>query len=443
MLSILFTFFLAQTPFGDSDVTISDAVDSGMMEILEPLVLKGANVNAPRADGGLPLILAIENGHQDMAIFLLNHGADPNLRDGKGRSALVVARFLPVIKLLLEKGANIDAVEPLFKRTALINAAAAGDFSGVKFLVERGANVNLKDDKGRTAADNAAGPEQSEIAGFLGSREMKTGSVIDQMKRAAEVGDTHQISELLNRRQVGVNARLSGHGDTALIIAALNGRLKVVEMLLRQGADPNAKDYGGCGALIVAIKMSVDVKVLKSLLDHGADVTRGCFTGTPIDSAVGNVVANLLMDNMLDKGVGDPSYRLIAAIRRKNFVAATHLIDMGAMVDPPKSRRPLTSALVEAIRLRNFEWAERLIKKGASVNYNQNDYKETTALLVAAEMGELRLVKLLTDHGANISLRLRTEDEDDPPYNAAELAKVKGHPDVARFLESLQRHQLK
>ena len=59
-------------------------------------------------DGGTALMYAIED--EEKTRLLLDHGADPNLRSGEGRTALLIAvgraGSYPVVKLLLEKGAD-------------------------------------------------------------------------------------------------------------------------------------------------------------------------------------------------------------------------------------------------------------------------------------------------------------------------------------------------
>jgi len=54
------------------------------------------------------------------------------------------------VKLLLEKGANIEAKDN-DGDTALINAAIKGETEMVKLLLEKGANIEAKDNKGETA----------------------------------------------------------------------------------------------------------------------------------------------------------------------------------------------------------------------------------------------------------------------------------------------------
>jgi ankyrin repeat protein len=57
----------------------------------ELLLAAGANINETAQDGTSPLLVAILNGHYALASFLLEKGADPNIADGKGRAALYAA----------------------------------------------------------------------------------------------------------------------------------------------------------------------------------------------------------------------------------------------------------------------------------------------------------------------------------------------------------------
>ena len=75
---------------------------SGDLETVQVLVSAGADVNETAPDGGTPLLVALMRGteeglwrrpggrNQDVAIYLLEHGADPNLAEA-GYTALHVA----------------------------------------------------------------------------------------------------------------------------------------------------------------------------------------------------------------------------------------------------------------------------------------------------------------------------------------------------------------
>src|SRR6204780_5015911 len=60
-------------------------------EMVKLLLSKGADVNVPTPEGVTPLMLALDNQHDDVAKLLLDRGANPNVWDWWGRTALFIA----------------------------------------------------------------------------------------------------------------------------------------------------------------------------------------------------------------------------------------------------------------------------------------------------------------------------------------------------------------
>ena len=60
--------------------------------------------------------------------------------------------------MLIDKGANLDEVDDRGK-TALMMAAELGHIEAVKELLQRGAKSEIKDKEGKFAVDNAANEE--------------------------------------------------------------------------------------------------------------------------------------------------------------------------------------------------------------------------------------------------------------------------------------------
>jgi len=76
----------------------------------------------------------------------------------KGYTALTVASrydYLDIVKFLVERGADVNAKSDV-GQTALIEASEWGRLDVVKLLVERGANIMAKDDDGWTALSIAS-----------------------------------------------------------------------------------------------------------------------------------------------------------------------------------------------------------------------------------------------------------------------------------------------
>ena len=101
--------------------------------------------------------MAVFHDHADVAKLLLEHGADPNVRDklGDNRTALhlaIIGRFKDVVELLLKKGANPNKRD-INGSTPLHAAVVVGDPEIVELLLRHGANVNVKNNEGMTPLD--------------------------------------------------------------------------------------------------------------------------------------------------------------------------------------------------------------------------------------------------------------------------------------------------
>ena len=90
--------------------------------------------------------------------FLLGKGADPNVRDFKGVSPLVLAcnmGFAEAAELLLAQGARVDEPNSTGE-TPLIAAVHRRDMAIMRLLLKSGANPDRADSSGRSARDYAA-----------------------------------------------------------------------------------------------------------------------------------------------------------------------------------------------------------------------------------------------------------------------------------------------
>jgi ankyrin repeat protein/beta-lactamase regulating signal transducer with metallopeptidase domain len=139
------------------------ACRQGDKDLAELLIQKGANVNS-EAWGYAPAMQAIWSGYSTatkpadvprllgVLKTLLDHGADPDAKDRTDWSLLHYAcEESDLAKLLLDKGANPNAVTNNGGLRPLHRAADKGRTAVVELLISRGADVNAKDFYGRTA----------------------------------------------------------------------------------------------------------------------------------------------------------------------------------------------------------------------------------------------------------------------------------------------------
>ena len=135
---------------------------SEMSELLKSYGAPPKDINA-QGDMGWPMLVYVcrgDNGeHPEEILRLLELGADINVRNQKGKTALhcaAKAGFLRVIELLIKKGATIDAPDNSGE-TALFEAIQSTIKDGekqraaIEALLVKGADPNLKNGKGLTA----------------------------------------------------------------------------------------------------------------------------------------------------------------------------------------------------------------------------------------------------------------------------------------------------
>jgi ankyrin repeat protein len=284
------------------------AARDGCYDCVDALLKAGADVNMPTPEGVTPLMLALDNDHNDVARLLLDRGANPQLWDWWGRTPLYIVvdrretnenggrggvagggsrgargagtgsraaarggskpavSSMDILNALL--AANVDLnpelnfhrpsrggnsgrfIDPLLNTgcTPLLRATMAGDSEVVRALLDKGANPNIND-MGLTPFLVAAGVGAGNIGGTGLAAQSSAGGPVNM-----------ELMELLLQHGADVNAQVSGtrtysmrvsrapsanEGKTALHLAAETGKTDLVRYLLQKGANTEITDADG------------------------------------------------------------------------------------------------------------------------------------------------------------------------------------------------------
>ena len=196
------------------DYSIFEAVELADFSDLKEFIDEGIDINQLNSSGESPLVLAAQNHFYEGVQLLVDNGADLDRDGGEALSSLIPSQGKPsednkrAIKLLLDHGAPItppdtwsalhsaasnrhcsEILELLFEydldvninresgNTPLMAAAAAGADTSVLLLVERGADLELKDSDGSTALDWAKAND------WTSTCELIEGLIDDQPRR--------------------------------------------------------------------------------------------------------------------------------------------------------------------------------------------------------------------------------------------------------------------
>ena len=280
------------------------AARDGCYDCVDTLIAAGADVNLPTPEGVTPLMLAIDNDHNEVAKLLMNRGANPNVWDWWGRTALYIAvdrkaaaltpgrggfgggrggrgsapeapraahgpavPSMEIINALLAAGVDPNPqlnmhrpsrggnsgrfIDPLLSTgcTPLMRAIVGNDMEVIRALLAKGASPNIND-MGLTPFLVSAGVGTSGGRGGTG------------LAQAAGANGSAKIPlmELLIQHGADVNAQVTGtktysmrisrapssnEGMTALHIAAQSGNAEVVKFLIDKGASTGIVDGNG------------------------------------------------------------------------------------------------------------------------------------------------------------------------------------------------------
>ncbi|XP_032423517.1 ankyrin repeat domain-containing protein 50 [Xiphophorus hellerii] len=249
------------------------AAQEGHLSAVKLLLDKRSPIDHRAYDGHSALSAAFLEGHTEVAELLMKRGADTDVRDAEGRPLLyllVLEGSLDMATLVIEKGGVPLESRDSEGRTALHVASWQGSVEIVDLLLKHGANPNAQDTEGRPPIHSVAWTGN----GKVGHRLMEANSVHIDLA-------CHQ-------------------GATALSIAAQEGHVNIVKMLLEKGANPNHIDKYGRSPAKVAGKHG-HVTVVRLLESYGAKPYLGLL---PNSSTVSPSKPNKIVSSGMLQGNG-------------------------------------------------------------------------------------------------------------------------------------------
>ena len=150
----------------------------------------------------------------------------------------VVLRNKDGVRDSLRAGAEVNARDAEHEETAIILAAKSGDAEIVQLLIDKGADVEARDDRGRTALFFAPVGSESFVGLLAAGADIRAkdyeGNTI-LIEKVSESASLDEIEELL-RRGVEPGVRNEA-GESAMDVAVGLGLVRIVERLKASLAD--------------------------------------------------------------------------------------------------------------------------------------------------------------------------------------------------------------
>lgn len=183
------------------------------------------------------------------------------------------------VKKALDEGANINTQEQWSEQTPLMEAVENGHIAVIKLLIDRGADLDLKDRNKQSAIMLAANTKRTGITKML----LEKGAKVEYpLHFAASIGDIKAVKKELEQRSVDP---LNAAGCTPLFDAAQYKHTQVAKVLIDAGADVNWRSTWGFTPLRAAAQ-SGSTEIVKMLLAAGANVDQEAGGETALTTAV-------------------------------------------------------------------------------------------------------------------------------------------------------------
>lgn len=385
---------------GDTALMIS--TDNNYPDITKAILDEGADVNIKNFNGNTALMSAAMNGHNEPAILytMISKGADVNQKNNESQTALMMASRsgnVEMVKIFISKGADINANDEL-GQTPLMYASKSRNTEIVKLLISKGANVNAKDKNGDTSFTIIAAEKYDPL-------------YINPELINKDLQTSKGVIMALFEAKADINMQ-NNKGLTPLIISSYQEDIKTFRLIISLGADVNKGDNNGATPLMHVFSNN-KINRFKMLIEVGADVNAKDKKGFTLLARLSYEpipypkYPEEFIQIMIKKGA-DVNVKgsngitpLMWASRTGN--ALVEMLDAKANIEAKDDVRGYTP-LMYAVEAGNTYALDTLIKAGANVN-TASPKEGITPLMASFQSGNKEAIIMLIENGANVKAK--------------------------------------
>lgn len=235
-----------------------EAISNNDLQQVQELIEAGVDVNQPLEDGDTVLMFAVMEGDLDIVKTLLKAGADANVISYQGDNALVQAilgGWQEVFEYL--RPLTSSEVRQWAQKDALLGAAAHNNIKALQLLLKFGIDLNAKSEN-----EGDAGWTPLMIATEL--RNIEFAETLLELKADVNVRDNNGRTALMLAAKYRNDAELRINGAAEI-------QTRLIQMIAEGNADFNLADNDGKTALMLAAEFG-SPEAVSILIQKGANI---------------------------------------------------------------------------------------------------------------------------------------------------------------------------
>lgn len=413
---------------GDKEMThLAAAASAGYLPIVKFLVEEGVDIN----NGGCvkseengkdvtnpsltPLALACSEGHQDVALYLLEKGAalKTNIKQCNLLHVACKGKLPDLVKTFIQKGFDLNE-EDENGMTPLAIACSQGDLISATALIDAGASVNV-----------GAG-------------------LSSPLAQACKANNAALVTLLLNN-----GAKISDKKISLLHIAAYNSDSTIAQQLIAHGCNVNQRDENEMTPLIIAVSHG-NFSLADTISNAGGKPSPRYLLKNYLvpylckqfeNGSIGGVnraappsfegIKALEERGWLSLTAEDATLLLYRCIRSEDVRFISYFVQKGADINSTSSRvSNMEHPLIASASSDNVQLVQAVLDAGGDLNVTGSFGHTALHRAAVSESDNTMIVQLLLDKGCNINA------EDEYGLTPLQCALEKGNYSIARHLIS-------
>lgn len=280
------------------------------------------------------LHIASSLGNLDAVKYLKYHGVDLDAKDVNNKTSLYIAlenNNYNIFTYLVENNANLNITNTDDEITILHYVVVKNNFVLVKYLLNKGADPNIKSKRNSLPIQTASYNGRNNIVNILLSYNsfvptislyhttlnydyemmkslashilpnfLNSPNNINKLHVAAIAGLYHFIEPFLNDHNI---SETDDRKNTALHYACIGGNLEIARLLIFLGSNINARNYEYESPFMLSVRYS-HIDLVNYFLDCGQDINQvNIYKETPLHVALKNkrtdIIKALLNNNII------------------------------------------------------------------------------------------------------------------------------------------------